>query len=657
MALYNADGQINLTAVDGSSYTGLYAADGSINIVLNDGSAWTGRYHPCGAWNAVVVSDSSTSAINSNGSLNVISNSFGGYSPLTPLGGVRVSNAPLIFVDRANGVYKASGASYASEALATAVLDPNRVISGITTVIGPVLVAGAREEVTNGTFDANINGWSVTQTSGGPATQSWDATGKLALSTNGATGSRSEQMLALTAGESYQIEADITRGTIDTGFVVGTEATYAFQQTNGMLQQTTGTAHKKSSFVAGVSRTRAALRANSSGTSTSNLDNATIKLCRAANGWARKHRWIISAVAKVAPTNDEYLLCLANPGATSVSATQDYLAIYRRSSDGHLVVELKSNVSQQSSILYLSQDLGAVADGATFTVELWVSNRIKVALNGGALQALAATAPVNYPVIHIGKAPSGGTSTWTGTINSYQVDFPAGLTDSAFAIFGVGNSLPWGVNSSPRAGLTGLSWYSRLCRDNLAGAAWYNNIANAGATSQQARDGIYGTGVFANDLTRNPEYSNSRTVLVVWAIENDTSAAGGGRANVADIVAKWQSINPAGRFIVVEPLLWADGTHTPSDMLQMRLDFRSDWGANSFDLAGYLTAPTKGGTSCQALDDAGVTPTAQDVTDFNAGYLPVSLRDGGTSPIHPNNLGSIPIANAFALKLAALGYT
>lgn len=79
---YNADGQIILTEVDGSSYTGLYAADGSWNVVINDGSAYAGRYHPCGAYNAVVTTNPSAGSTAPNGSIYIISNTFGGYSPV-----------------------------------------------------------------------------------------------------------------------------------------------------------------------------------------------------------------------------------------------------------------------------------------------------------------------------------------------------------------------------------------------------------------------------------------------------------------------------------------------------------------------------------------------------------------------------------------------
>lgn len=49
MSLYATDGSINVSVVDGSTYTGLYAADGSLNVVISDGSVYRGAYHPCGA--------------------------------------------------------------------------------------------------------------------------------------------------------------------------------------------------------------------------------------------------------------------------------------------------------------------------------------------------------------------------------------------------------------------------------------------------------------------------------------------------------------------------------------------------------------------------------------------------------------------------------
>jgi len=47
---YAADGSINISVVDGSTYTGLYAANGSINVVLAPGTGNVGAYAPCGGW-------------------------------------------------------------------------------------------------------------------------------------------------------------------------------------------------------------------------------------------------------------------------------------------------------------------------------------------------------------------------------------------------------------------------------------------------------------------------------------------------------------------------------------------------------------------------------------------------------------------------------
>lgn len=49
MALYAADGSLNVTVVNGLTYVGRYAPDGSVNVVLSDGSTYTGLNHPSGA--------------------------------------------------------------------------------------------------------------------------------------------------------------------------------------------------------------------------------------------------------------------------------------------------------------------------------------------------------------------------------------------------------------------------------------------------------------------------------------------------------------------------------------------------------------------------------------------------------------------------------
>ncbi len=60
MSFYAADGSMNVTVVDGLSYTGLHAADGSINVILASGLTYVGAYHPCGAWWVTVAPTPST---------------------------------------------------------------------------------------------------------------------------------------------------------------------------------------------------------------------------------------------------------------------------------------------------------------------------------------------------------------------------------------------------------------------------------------------------------------------------------------------------------------------------------------------------------------------------------------------------------------------
>ena len=82
MARYNADGQVNLTVVNGLTYVGLNAANGTLNVVTNDGSTYKGRNHPCGAYNAVITT-SRASTSHPNGSMYIILQTDGvGYTPV-----------------------------------------------------------------------------------------------------------------------------------------------------------------------------------------------------------------------------------------------------------------------------------------------------------------------------------------------------------------------------------------------------------------------------------------------------------------------------------------------------------------------------------------------------------------------------------------------
>lgn len=84
---YNANGQLKLTAVAGTSYTGLYAADGSYNVVLTtENTTIKSLHHNCGAYWGTVVTDTSSPYYAIDGSMNIIQNVDSSYSPVYPAG-------------------------------------------------------------------------------------------------------------------------------------------------------------------------------------------------------------------------------------------------------------------------------------------------------------------------------------------------------------------------------------------------------------------------------------------------------------------------------------------------------------------------------------------------------------------------------------------
>lgn len=84
---YNANGQLMLTVVPGTSLTGLYAADGSYNVVLTtENTTWKGLQHPCGAYWGTVIPAPTNSYYAIDGSMNIVQNSNFTYSPLNPIG-------------------------------------------------------------------------------------------------------------------------------------------------------------------------------------------------------------------------------------------------------------------------------------------------------------------------------------------------------------------------------------------------------------------------------------------------------------------------------------------------------------------------------------------------------------------------------------------
>jgi hypothetical protein len=55
MSIRAADGSINVTVVDGTTYTGVTASDGSANVI-DDAGTNQGSHHPCGAFRVTVAS-------------------------------------------------------------------------------------------------------------------------------------------------------------------------------------------------------------------------------------------------------------------------------------------------------------------------------------------------------------------------------------------------------------------------------------------------------------------------------------------------------------------------------------------------------------------------------------------------------------------------
>lgn len=99
MALYAANGNINVTVVNGSTFVGAYAPDGSLNVVEDTGSTLTGVIHPSGALNVRLTTSDVFSRHHPNGSVyvatngskgamsvNVVSGSLGVTTNATPVG-------------------------------------------------------------------------------------------------------------------------------------------------------------------------------------------------------------------------------------------------------------------------------------------------------------------------------------------------------------------------------------------------------------------------------------------------------------------------------------------------------------------------------------------------------------------------------------------
>lgn len=105
MSFYAADGSINVTAVDGTTRTGVYAANGSINVVVTPSPVTrpVGAYHKCGAWYVTVTTSPVLSKRAPDGSLYVsVSPYQKGSTKVTVVSGSLSSGS---FILREDGSY------------------------------------------------------------------------------------------------------------------------------------------------------------------------------------------------------------------------------------------------------------------------------------------------------------------------------------------------------------------------------------------------------------------------------------------------------------------------------------------------------------------------------------------------------------------------
>lgn len=102
--LYDNNGRILYTEVDGNSFVGIYNPNRTYNAVnVTDSEEFVGIYHSSGAFN-ITLNPEATVILNKNGSINVVYNGDGTYSPVT-------SNRIIIgpFDSIASSLYSACG--------------------------------------------------------------------------------------------------------------------------------------------------------------------------------------------------------------------------------------------------------------------------------------------------------------------------------------------------------------------------------------------------------------------------------------------------------------------------------------------------------------------------------------------------------------------
>ena len=148
-----------------------------------------------------------------------------------------------------------------------------------------------------------------------------------------------------------------------------------------------------------------------------------------------------------------------------------------------------------------------------------------------------------------------------------------------------------------------------------------------------------GTSVTTNrpqDFYTNYALERRGDIKIIWIGQNGPSTA---RA-ISDAKAIIQSMTPLKkRFLIISKPTSTDAEDS---------EFFNEFGEYFVPIRKYLVE--------YGLEDAGITPTSEDITDMAAGRVPVSLCASPTDKIHWNATGYTIMANVLFKKLVKLGW-
>jgi len=141
------------------------------------------------------------------------------------------------------------------------------------------------ELVTNGTFDTNTTGWTAGVYAGGSAASISIVSGKLRITSSGATYGSANQTITTVVGKTYVVTVDFTKGTAGGGYLwIGTSLHSYSNAHSGLM---TSTQTKIMTFVATGTTTYLNLILTNTTNGTGDFDNVSVRLAeedRSVNG-------------------------------------------------------------------------------------------------------------------------------------------------------------------------------------------------------------------------------------------------------------------------------------------------------------------------------------------------------------------------------------